>query len=84
MSAVNAIRTTEAPVAPSVTLADIRAAAERIRGAILRTPTIENPAVNRIAGTRVFLKHPAVRHWEPTLLGLHRYQFIELAPPATR
>ena len=56
MSAVNAIRTTEAPVAPSVTLADIRAAAERIRGAIIRTPTIENPSVNRVAGTRVFLK----------------------------
>ncbi|WP_338150933.1 threonine ammonia-lyase [Neoroseomonas soli] len=46
----------EAPVAPGVTLADIRAAAERIRGAILRTPTIENPAVSREAGTRVFLK----------------------------
>ena len=56
MSAVNAIRPTEAPVAPSVTLADIRAAAERIRGAIIRTPTIENPAVSRAAGTRVFLK----------------------------
>ena len=52
MSAVNAIRPTEAPVAPSVTLADIRAAAERIRGAIIRTPTIENPAVSRAAGTR--------------------------------
>ena len=56
MSAVNATRTTEAPVAPSVTLADIRAAAERIRGAILRTPTIDSPAVSRAAGTRVFLK----------------------------
>jgi threonine dehydratase len=43
-------------VAPVVTLADIRAAAERIRGAILRTPLIENPAVNRAAGTRVLLK----------------------------
>ena len=31
--------------------ADIRAAAERIRGAVLRTPTHENPAVNRAAGT---------------------------------
>ena len=56
MSAVNAFRTTEAPVAPGVTLADIRAAAERIRGAVLRTPTHENPAVNRAAGTRVLLK----------------------------
>lgn len=56
MSAVNAIRPAEATVAPGVTLADIRAAAERIRGAILRTPTIENPAVSRAAGARVFLK----------------------------
>ncbi len=56
MSAVNALRTAEAPVATSVTLADIRAAAERIRGAILRTPTIESPAVSRAAGTRVLLK----------------------------
>jgi len=46
----------EAPATPVLTLADIRAAAERIRGAVLRTPTIENPAVSRAAGTRVFLK----------------------------
>jgi threonine dehydratase len=56
MSAVNALLPAEAPVVPSVTLADIRAAAERIRGAILRTPTIESPAVSRAAGTRVMLK----------------------------
>lgn len=56
MSAVNALRPVEAPVVPSVTLADIRGAAERIRGAILRTPTIESPAVSRAAGTRVMLK----------------------------
>jgi threonine dehydratase len=56
MSPVTALRTAEAPIAPVVTLADIRAAAERIRGAILRTPTIENPAVSRAAGTRVLLK----------------------------
>jgi threonine dehydratase len=56
MSPVNALRTAEAPVAPSITLADIRAAAERIRGAVIRTPTLENPAVSRAAGTRVFLK----------------------------
>lgn len=60
MTPVNSIRglaaAAEAPVAQSVTLADIRAAAERIRGSILRTPIIENPAVNRVAGTRVFLK----------------------------
>ncbi|WP_240789969.1 threonine ammonia-lyase [Roseomonas sp. HF4] len=42
--------------APSVTLADIRAAAGRIGGAVLRTPTIDSPAVSRASGTRVFLK----------------------------
>ncbi|WP_191084240.1 threonine ammonia-lyase [Roseococcus microcysteis] len=41
---------------PAVTLADIRAAAERIKGAVIRTPTLENPAVSRAAGTRVLLK----------------------------
>ncbi|WP_206929369.1 threonine ammonia-lyase [Roseococcus thiosulfatophilus] len=41
---------------PAVTLADIRAAAERIKGAVIRTPTLENPAVSRAAGTRVMLK----------------------------
>ena len=44
----------------------------------------EAPIAPIFHGTRVFLKHPAVQNWEPTLLGLHRYQFIELAPPATR
>ena len=37
-------------------LADVRAAAERIRGAVLRTPTIPSDAVSRAAGCRVFLK----------------------------
>ena len=44
----------------------------------------EAPIAPIFHGTRVFLKHPAVQNWEPTLLGLHRYQFIELVPPATR
>ena len=44
----------------------------------------EAPIAPIFHGTRVFLKHPAVQNWEPTLLGLHRYQFIELATPATR
>ena len=34
----------------------MRAAAERIRGAVLRTPTIPSDAVSRAAGCRVFLK----------------------------
>ena len=37
-------------------LADVRAAAERIRGAVLRTPTVPSEAVSRAAGRRVFLK----------------------------
>ena len=37
-------------------LADVRAAAERIRGAVLRTPTLPSDAVSRAAGCRVFLK----------------------------
>jgi len=40
----------------SVGLAEIRAAAERIRGAVLRTPIIESPAVCSAVGTRVLLK----------------------------
>ena len=52
MSAVNALLPAEAPVAPGVTLADIRAAAERIRGAVIRTPTLESRAVSRAAGAR--------------------------------
>ncbi|MFC7735104.1 threonine ammonia-lyase [Roseomonas sp. GCM10028921] len=41
---------------PSVTLADVRAAAERIRGAVLRTPLVEPHAIARIAGAQVLLK----------------------------
>lgn len=37
-------------------LAEVRAAAERIRGAVLRTPTVPSDAVSRAAGCRVFLK----------------------------
>jgi threonine dehydratase len=37
-------------------LAEVRAAAERIRGVVLRTPTIPSDAVSRAAGCRVFLK----------------------------
>ena len=37
-------------------LAEVRAAAERIRGAVLRTPTVPSDAVSRAAGCRVLLK----------------------------
>jgi threonine dehydratase len=40
----------------TVTLADIHAAAERIRGQAIETPLIENPALNARAGVRVLLK----------------------------
>ena len=40
----------------TLSIADIRAAAERVRGRILRTPSIENPAVSHACGTRVTLK----------------------------
>lgn len=31
-------------------------------------------------GTRAYLIHPAVRGWEPSLLGLHQYKKIHLTP----
>ena len=31
-------------------------------------------------GTRAYLTHPAVHGWEPTLLGLHQYKKVYLAP----
>jgi threonine dehydratase len=40
----------------TLSIADIRAAAERVRGRIVRTPSIENPAVTQACGTRVSLK----------------------------
>ena len=40
----------------AVTLADVRAAATRIRDVVLRTPTLPSDAVSRVAGTQVFLK----------------------------
>ncbi len=41
---------------PVVGLAEIRAAAQRIRGAVLRTPLVEPPALCSAVGTRVLLK----------------------------
>ncbi|MDP3299382.1 MAG: pyridoxal-phosphate dependent enzyme, partial [Phenylobacterium sp.] len=40
----------------SVSLADIQAAAERLRGHALVTPLIESPALNERMGVRVLLK----------------------------
>lgn len=44
------------PDVPGITLADIRAAAARIQGAVLRTPTVHSNAVSRAAGCEVWLK----------------------------
>jgi threonine dehydratase len=46
----------EAAPPPAVTLADIRAAAVRIRGAVIRTPTIRCDALSRVTGAQVRLK----------------------------
>ena len=42
--------------APVVTFADIRAAAGRIAGRVLRTPLIQSDSVSRACGAEVFLK----------------------------
>ncbi|MFT8243331.1 threonine ammonia-lyase [Roseomonas sp. BN140053] len=44
-----------APLRP-VTLAQVRAAAERIAGTVLRTPLVASHAVSRVAGAEVLLK----------------------------
>jgi threonine dehydratase len=43
-------------LASAVTLADVRGAADRIRGAVLRTPIVFSDAVSRVAGAAVWLK----------------------------
>lgn len=40
----------------TLTLADIRAAAERIKGAVVRTPTMRSETLSRITGAEVYLK----------------------------
>ncbi|MDW3216780.1 MAG: threonine ammonia-lyase [Ilumatobacteraceae bacterium] len=42
--------------APSVTIADIRAAAERIEGHVVRTPTAHSSTLSEITGADVFVK----------------------------
>jgi len=46
----------EPPAVPPVSLADVRAAACRIAGAVQRTPTLFADAVSRAAGTKLWLK----------------------------
>jgi threonine dehydratase len=54
---MNSSPTSEATAAaPPVGIADIERAAERIRGLAVRTPLLESPALNRLAGGRVLVK----------------------------
>jgi threonine dehydratase len=48
--------TLEPASTPSVTLADVRAAAQRIAGAVVRTPTIRCDALSRATGAGIHLK----------------------------
>jgi oligopeptide transport system substrate-binding protein len=38
----------------------------------------EAPIIPIYHGTRIYLIHPAVKNWVPSLLGFHRYQFVGL------
>lgn len=40
----------------------------------------ETPVALLVNGTRTYLKHPAVKNWVSSPLGLNRYQLIELKP----
>ena len=40
----------------------------------------EAPITPLYFGTRTYLIHPAVKNWEPSLLGFHRYQLVRLEP----
>jgi oligopeptide transport system substrate-binding protein len=41
----------------------------------------EAPAAPVVFGARTYLVHPAVKNWEPSPLGIHRYQLVELREP---
>ncbi len=45
-----------AALSPSVTLADIEAAAQRLQGQVLDTPCVESKTLGQIVGAQVFLK----------------------------
>ncbi len=47
---------TQAAGSDGVTLADVRAAADRIRGQVLRTPSVPSEAISRATGAEVTLK----------------------------
>src|SRR3546814_13088030 len=41
---------------PAITLDDVRAAAERINGAVVRTPTLKSQTLSEMVGAEVWLK----------------------------
>ncbi|MGQ2932381.1 MAG: threonine ammonia-lyase, partial [Sphingopyxis sp.] len=41
---------------PAITLDDVRAAAERINGAVVRTPTLHSQTLSEMVGAEVWLK----------------------------
>src|SRR5436189_4767518 len=43
-------------LAANLTLADVRAAAERIAGAVVRTPTLHSKTLSQITGAEIWLK----------------------------
>ena len=44
------------PATPTLTLADVRAAAERIAGHVVRTPTLYSRTLSQITGAEIWLK----------------------------
>ncbi len=41
---------------PTLTIADVHAAAKRIEGAVVRTPTLHSQTLSQITGAQVWLK----------------------------
>ena len=41
----------------------------------------ESPVTPLMFGSRSYLIHPAVKNWQPSPLGVHRYQVVELQAP---
>ena len=62
-----------------------RTASPAARFALLRQAEAlllaEAPIAPVVFGARTYLLHPAVKHWAPSPVGLHRYQLIELQAP---
>lgn len=46
----------------AISIEDVRDAALQIKGTVVKTPLVENPALNEIAGGRVFVKAECLQH----------------------